>query len=103
VLNTCNTQLSQDQVFILEKEAADAYLCGADKISRSLMNTLWRETLSVRCMFIASLLKHSEQVLSNTCYRRQIQEALNQQTYHQFKSYAEQQYPGNPEQVYSSE
>lgn len=30
--------------------------------------------------------------------RRQIQEALNQQTYHQFKAYAEQQYPGNPEQ-----
>ncbi|XP_063228806.1 Golgi resident protein GCP60 isoform X2 [Bacillus rossius redtenbacheri] len=30
--------------------------------------------------------------------RRQIQDALNQQTYHQFKAYAEQQYPGNPEQ-----
>lgn len=33
-------------------------------------------------------------------FRRQIQDALNQQTYHQFKSYAEQQFPGNPEQVY---
>ena len=30
--------------------------------------------------------------------RRQIQEALNQQTYYQFRAYAEQQYPGNPEQ-----
>lgn len=30
--------------------------------------------------------------------KRQIQEALNQQTFHQFKAYAEQQYPGNPEQ-----
>jgi len=28
-----------------------------------------------------------------------IQEALNQQTFHQFKAYAEQQFPGNPEQV----
>jgi hypothetical protein len=52
-------------------------------------------------MLIASLLQHSEQVLLNISYRRQIQEALNQQTYHQFKSYAEQQYPGNPEQVYN--
>jgi len=50
-------------------------------------------------MLIALLLQHSEQVLLNISYRRQIQEALNQQTYHQFKSYAEQQYPGNPEQV----
>lgn len=31
--------------------------------------------------------------------RRKIQEALNQQTFTQFKSYAEQQFPGNPEQV----
>jgi DNA topoisomerase VI subunit B len=30
--------------------------------------------------------------------RRQIQEALNQQTCHQFKSCAEKQYPDNPEQ-----
>jgi len=30
--------------------------------------------------------------------RRAIQEALNRQTYQQFKSYAEQQYPGNNEQ-----
>lgn len=34
----------------------------------------------------------------NLC-RRQIQDALNQQTYNQFKAYAEQQFPGNPEQV----
>lgn len=31
--------------------------------------------------------------------RQQIQEALNRQTYHQFRAYAEQQFPGNPEQV----
>lgn len=85
------------------KEAAEVCLCGVGKISSSLWDTLWRETLSVRCMLIALLLHHSEQELLNTCYRRQIQEALNQQTYHQFKSYAEQQYPGNPEQVYSSD
>lgn len=30
--------------------------------------------------------------------RRQLQDALNQQTYHQFKDYAEKQFPGNPEQ-----
>ncbi|XP_077536985.1 Golgi resident protein GCP60 [Haemaphysalis longicornis] len=30
--------------------------------------------------------------------KRLIQEALNRQTYHQFKAYAEQQFPGNPEQ-----
>ncbi|CAL4104531.1 unnamed protein product, partial [Meganyctiphanes norvegica] len=30
--------------------------------------------------------------------KRQIQEALNQQTYEQFRTYAEQQFPGNPEQ-----
>ncbi|XP_065207757.1 Golgi resident protein GCP60 [Planococcus citri] len=38
-------------------------------------------------------IKHQEEIT-----RRQIQDALNQQTYHQFKSYAEQQFPGNPEQ-----
>ena len=32
-------------------------------------------------------------------FRRQIQEALNQQTYEQFRAYAEHWYPGNPEQV----
>ncbi|CAJ0586324.1 unnamed protein product, partial [Mesorhabditis spiculigera] len=31
--------------------------------------------------------------------RKQIQEALNAQTYHQFLAYAQQQIPGNPEQV----
>lgn len=30
--------------------------------------------------------------------KRQLQDALNQQTYNQFKVYAEKQYPGNPEQ-----
>lgn len=30
--------------------------------------------------------------------KRQLQDALNQQTYHQFKAYAEKQFPGNPEQ-----
>lgn len=32
-------------------------------------------------------------------HRQQIQEALNRQTYHQFRAYAEQQFPGNFEQV----
>jgi golgi resident protein GCP60 len=31
--------------------------------------------------------------------KRQIQDALNEQTFEQFKAYAEEQYPGNPEQV----
>ncbi|VDD95188.1 unnamed protein product [Enterobius vermicularis] len=31
--------------------------------------------------------------------RRQIQEALNQQTYHQFRAYAQQQFVGDPVQV----
>lgn len=30
--------------------------------------------------------------------RRKLQDALNQQTFHQFKEYAEKQFPGNPEQ-----
>jgi hypothetical protein len=31
--------------------------------------------------------------------KRRVQDALNRQTFAQFKTYAEQQYPGNPEQV----
>lgn len=42
--------------------------------------------------------KQEEERLKEETQRRQIQDALNQQTYHQFKLYAEQQYPGNPEQ-----
>lgn len=42
--------------------------------------------------------KEEEARLKEELQRRQIQDALNQQTYHQFKMYAEQQYPGNPEQ-----
>lgn len=41
--------------------------------------------------------KEEESKLQEENERRQIQDALNQQTYYQFKSYAEQQYPGNPE------
>ncbi|KAK6019143.1 hypothetical protein OSTOST_15231 [Ostertagia ostertagi] len=32
--------------------------------------------------------------------KKQIQEALNAQTYHQFSAYAQQQFPGQPEQVW---
>lgn len=42
--------------------------------------------------------KQEEERLKEETQRRLIQDALNQQTYHQFKVYAEQQYPGNPEQ-----
>ncbi|XP_034180470.1 Golgi resident protein GCP60 [Osmia lignaria lignaria] len=42
--------------------------------------------------------KEEEARLKEEIQRRQIQDALNQQTYYQFKVYAEQQYPGNPEQ-----
>ncbi|KAL0124161.1 hypothetical protein PUN28_006176 [Cardiocondyla obscurior] len=42
--------------------------------------------------------KQEEEKLKEETQRRQIQNALNQQTYYQFKVYAEQQYPGNPEQ-----
>ncbi|XP_043251285.1 Golgi resident protein GCP60 [Colletes gigas] len=42
--------------------------------------------------------KDEETRLKDELQRRQIQDALNQQTYYQFKMYAEQQYPGNPEQ-----
>lgn len=37
--------------------------------------------------------KHREEI-----QRRKLQDALNQQTFHQFKEYAEKQFPGNPEQ-----
>ncbi|VDK63238.1 unnamed protein product [Onchocerca ochengi] len=33
--------------------------------------------------------------------RQQIQEALNRQTYHQFRAYAQQQFVGDPTQVWS--
>lgn len=42
--------------------------------------------------------KQEDERLKEETQRRQIQDALNQQTYYQFKIYAEQQYPGNPEQ-----
>lgn len=42
--------------------------------------------------------REEEERLKQEHQRRQIQDALNQQTYYQFKAYAEQQYPGNPEQ-----
>lgn len=42
--------------------------------------------------------KEEEEQLKQEQHRRLIQDALNQQTYYQFKAYAEQQYPGNPEQ-----
>ncbi|XP_014208410.1 Golgi resident protein GCP60 [Copidosoma floridanum] len=42
--------------------------------------------------------KEQEERQKEAYQRRQIQDALNQQTYYQFKAYAEQQYPGNPEQ-----
>jgi hypothetical protein len=37
--------------------------------------------------------------LSIQMFRRQIQEALNKQTYHQFLAYAQQTHPGQPEKV----
>lgn len=42
--------------------------------------------------------KEEEARIKEELQRRQIQDALNQQTYYRFKVYAEQQYPGNPEQ-----
>ena len=42
--------------------------------------------------------KEEEMRLKEENQRRRIQEALNQQTYYQFRAYAEQQYPGNPEE-----
>ncbi|KAJ8936948.1 hypothetical protein NQ318_015566 [Aromia moschata] len=38
-----------------------------------------------------------EQLLKQEAIKRQIQQALNEQTYDQFRKYAEQQYPGDPE------
>lgn len=42
--------------------------------------------------------KVEEQKNREEMQKRQLQDALNQQTFHQFKAYAEKQYPGNPEQ-----
>lgn len=36
-----------------------------------------------------------DQLLKQEAIKRQIQQALNEQTFDQFKQYAEQQYPGN--------
>ncbi|KAL3174377.1 hypothetical protein MRX96_040962 [Rhipicephalus microplus] len=44
------------------------------------------------------LSKQEQERLRQLEQKRLIQEALNRQTYHQFKAYAEQQFPGNPEQ-----
>ncbi|XP_031347920.1 Golgi resident protein GCP60 isoform X2 [Photinus pyralis] len=38
-----------------------------------------------------------EQIRREEAIKRQIQQALNEQTYEQFRNYAEQQYPGDPE------
>lgn len=38
-----------------------------------------------------------EQAQKEEAIKRQIQQALNEQTYDQFRKYAEQQYPGDPE------
>ncbi|KAF4528247.1 hypothetical protein B566_EDAN014405 [Ephemera danica] len=45
-----------------------------------------------------ALRQQQEEQLRQEAQRRQIQDALNQQTFAQFKAYAEQQYPGNPDQ-----
>lgn len=42
--------------------------------------------------------KEEEELLKQEQQRRLIQDALNQQTFYQFKAYAEHQYPGNPQQ-----
>lgn len=42
--------------------------------------------------------KVEEQKNRDEMQKRHLQDALNQQTFHQFKAYAEKQYPGNPEQ-----
>lgn len=43
-------------------------------------------------------LKQEEQRSREEMQKRKLQDALNQQTYQQFREYAEKQYPGNPEQ-----
>jgi acyl-CoA-binding protein len=40
----------------------------------------------------------NQQLQRQELHKQQIQEALNKQTYHQFRAYAEQQVPGNPQQ-----
>ncbi|KAK5643713.1 hypothetical protein RI129_007558 [Pyrocoelia pectoralis] len=63
------------------------------------------ELLSRRCpLFTAFLEAHQaeekvlqEQIRKEEAIKRQIQQALNEQTYEQFRNYAEQQYPGDPE------
>lgn len=42
--------------------------------------------------------KIQEEKYREEMQRRKLQEALNQQTFYQFKEYAERQFPGNPEQ-----
>lgn len=42
--------------------------------------------------------KMQEEKYREEMQRRKLQEALNQQTFYQFKEYAERQFPGNPEQ-----
>lgn len=43
-------------------------------------------------------LKEEKERQKQNYHKRLIQEALNRQTFHQFKAYAEKQYPGDPEQ-----
>lgn len=43
-------------------------------------------------------MKQEEQRSREELQKRKLQDALNQQTYQQFREYAEKQYPGNPEQ-----
>ena len=41
---------------------------------------------------------YDELVIGQEEQRRQIQDALNRQSYEEFRAYAEQQYPDNPDQ-----
>ncbi|KAH7972228.1 hypothetical protein HPB52_009763 [Rhipicephalus sanguineus] len=57
------------------------------------------ELLNLKCpLFRPFVEAHKADMEEKERKRRLIQEALNRQTYHQFKAYAEQQFPGNPEQ-----
>ncbi|XP_055594365.1 Golgi resident protein GCP60 isoform X2 [Uranotaenia lowii] len=57
-----------------------------------------RELLEKEKEKLAELKRIEDEKNREEIQRRQLQDALNQQTYHQFKEYAEKQFPGNPEQ-----
>ncbi|EYC11932.1 hypothetical protein Y032_0049g1862 [Ancylostoma ceylanicum] len=62
-------------------------------------NLYYRESSELRQLDSSQPQEHQVNWEVFEAQKKQIQEALNAQTYHQFSAYAQQQFPGQPEQL----